>query len=330
MSPASPQRRRPGRVIDIHAHIVDEVVVARSANRTVLSGFGLRPFVPRPERVNLREKMLKPEVQIADMDERGIDMHVLTSSTVVQGTGWADPKTADELNRRCNDTIAGWVAKYPKRFAGACTLPLQDLDLALKELRRAVKELGFKAAQISSNAGGVYLGDPPLRPLWDEVHALGVTVFIHPEGITDPWFQTYALWNSLGQSIEETKVMASLIYGGVFEKYPDLKIVMAHGGGYMPHYMGRMDRNVTNMPDSMRNITKPPSAYLRHFHYDTCVYDPQVIRALIQRVGADRIVLGSDYPVGEKDPVGFVERCGVSDDELDMIAGRTLAGLLGI
>ena len=160
---------------------------------------------------------------------------------------------------------------------------------------------------------------------------LGLTVWIHPEGVRDPWFQRYALWNSAGQSIEETKAMASLIYEGVMHRYPDLKVVIAHGGGYFPHYLGRMDRNHANRPDTVRNTGgKRPSEFLRSFHYDTCVYDPQVLKVLLERVGADRLVMGSDYPVGEKDPVGFVERCGVSPAELAMICGGNAARLLGI
>jgi aminocarboxymuconate-semialdehyde decarboxylase len=122
-----------------------------------------------------------------------------------------------------------------------------------------------------------------------------------------------------------------MVYGGVVEKYPDIKIVMAHGGGYFPHNMGRLDRNVTNRPDSMKNISKKPSAYLRAFYYDTCLYNDDILAALIKAVGADRIVMGSDYPVGEADPIGFIERCpGITKAEVDMIVGGTAAKILGL
>jgi aminocarboxymuconate-semialdehyde decarboxylase len=139
------------------------------------------------------------------------------------------------------------------------------------------------------------------------------------------------MWNSIGQSIEEVKVMTSMIYGGVPEKYPRIPIVMAHGGGYFPHNMGRLDRNVTNRPDSMKNISKKPSEYLRSFYYDTCLYDRSILTALIKVVGADRVVMGSDYPVGETDPVGFVAGCpGLTESEVAMINGGTAAKLLGL
>jgi len=149
--------------------------------------------------------------------------------------------------------------------------------------------------------------------------------------VRDPWFQRYALWNSVGQSIEETKCMASLIYEGVMTRFPELNVVMAHGGGYFPHYMGRMDRNTANRPDTVRNMEgQSPSAFLRRFYYDSCVYDPAVLKVLIERVGADRIVMGSDYPVGEKDPVAWLKECGLAGAELEQVAGGNAARLLGL
>jgi aminocarboxymuconate-semialdehyde decarboxylase len=256
---------------------------------------------------------------------------VVTSSTVLQGTSWAEPQTDLDLCRRCNDTTAGWVAKYPKRFVGSSTLPLQDVKLAIPELERGAKQLGFKVVNVGAAYNGAYLGDPVFHPFWEAVNDLGVTAWIHPEGARDPWFQRYALWNSAGQSIEETKAMASLIYEGVMHKHPGLKVVIAHGGGYFPHYLGRMDRNHANRPDTVRNTGgRKPSEFLRSFHYDTCVYDPQVLKVLLERIGADRLVMGSDYPVGEKDPVAFVRNCGVSGSDLTAICGGNAARLLGI
>ena len=151
---------------------------------------------------------------------------------------------------------------------------------------------------------------------------------MHSECIRDAWFQRYALRNSAGQSIEETKCMASLVYEGVMTKFPALKVVMAHGGGYFPHYMGRMDRNTANRPDTVRNMNgQNPSSFLRSFYYDSCVYDPAVLKVLIELVGADRIVRGSDYPVGESDPVGWLKAAGVQGQELSDIAGGNAARL---
>jgi aminocarboxymuconate-semialdehyde decarboxylase len=125
--------------------------------------------------------------------------------------------------------------------------------------------------------------------------------------------------------------MASIIYEGIFDKFPDVKIVMAHGGGYLPHYFGRLDRNVTNMPESARHIGRKPSDYLASFYYDTCTYEASVTEALVRRVGAERLVMGSDYAVGDPDPIGSVKAVGnIGEMELPLVLGGTAARLLGL
>jgi aminocarboxymuconate-semialdehyde decarboxylase len=314
-------------VIDFHVHVLDREVLAKAAPHSVLTGFGARPSRGGP----VQDDMTDPARQIARMDKTGVDISVLSSATVIEPTSWADARTELDLCRRLNDTIAAHVARHPERFAGSFTVPLQDVDLALGEMRRAVEELGFRVANLPSQVQGAYLGAPRFRPFWEAAAAAGVACFIHPEGTRDPWFQDYGLWNSAGQSIEEVKVMASLIYEGVMESLPALKIVMAHGGGYFPHYMGRLDRNVTNMPHSMKNISRKPSDYLRRFHYDTCVYDPAVLTNLKRIVGVECLVLGSDAPVGDLDPLASLRRCeALSEDDIRRIARETPADLLGL
>jgi aminocarboxymuconate-semialdehyde decarboxylase len=323
--------KRPLR-IDFHTHMLEEELLRCAAGKTVLSGYGANPqAVTRAANETTFQKMLDPLRQLEDMDRRGIDINVVSSATVIQSTSWADPPTDLALNQRCNDRVAEWVAKYPSRFVGSFTLPLQDINLALGELERAVKQLGLRVANLCTQYQDVYIGDPRYRPFWEAANELDTVVWIHPDGARDLWFQKFGMWNSIGQSIEEVKVMASIIYEGVVETFPNLKIVMSHGGGYFPHNMGRVDRNVTNRPDSMKNITRKPSEYLRSFYYDTCLYDPVVLTTLIERVGADRVVMGSDYPVGESDPIGFVENCsGISKADAAMITGGTAARLLGL
>ena len=314
--------------VDFHVHMLDEHVFRTSTNKTVFTGFGAAPAAaPRPGAAALLGRMMRPETVIEDMDARGIDVAVITASTVLQGTSWADPAADLELCRRCNATVAEWVVKYPERFVGSAVLPLQDADRSVKE----IESNSFRVINAGSSYHGVYLGDPVYHAFWDAVHARGITVWIHPEGVRDPWFQRYALWNSAGQSIEEAKVMASLIYEGVMHRYPGLKVVIAHGGGYFPHYMGRMDRNHANRPDTVKNTGgRKPSEFLRAFHYDTCVYDPQVLKVLLERVGADRLVMGSDYPVGEKDPVSFIEENVDEKRQVDLICGGNAARLLNL
>jgi len=316
--------------IDFHVHMLEKSVFERCAAHSVLSGFGKRTAVD-PRAVEFNRKMMDPAPQIEDMDARGIGASVVTSGTVIETTSWAEPREELALVQRLNDTIAEWVRAYPGRFVGSFTLPLQDVDVALGELTRAVDELGLRVVNAPSRVGDEYLGAPRFRPFWEAVHARDLVVFVHPEGVQDPWFQQFALWNSLGQSIEEAKVMASLIYEGTFDAFPGLKIVISHGGGYFPHYMGRMDRNVKMQPQTMKNISRKPSEYLRSFFYDTCVYDSTALDTLVRIVGADRIVLGSDYPVGDADPVGFIaESASLTDDDVRAIVAGNAASLLGL
>jgi len=316
--------------IDFHVHMLEASVFERCRSHSVFTGFGERMgFTPQATEFN--RKMMDPQAQIADMDARGIAAGVVTSATVIETTSWAEPSEELALVGKLNDTIAEWVRSYPGRFIGSFTLPLQDMDLALRELSRAVDDLKLRVVNAPSRVGDDYLGAPRFRPFWEAVRARDLVVFIHPEGATDPWFQQFALWNSLGQSLEEAKVMASLIYEGIFDALPGLKIVISHGGGYFPHYMGRMDRAAKTQPQTMKNISRKPSEYLREFFYDSCVYDAESFDALVKIVGADRVLLGSDYPVGDADPVGFIaERPSLSEADVRAIVSGNAAALLGL
>lgn len=319
-------------VIDFHVHALEPTVFQTSTNKTVFTGFGANPVTePRPGAKALIDRMFDAKTIIEDMDVRGIDRSVVTSSTVLQGTSWAEAQLDLSLCQRCNDQAAAWVAAHPTRMVGSMVLPLQDVGMALQELRRAHEQLGLQVVNASSSYKGIYLGDARFDAFWDEVAGRGLTVWVHPEGVEDPWFQSYGLWNSLGQSIEETKCMGSLIYSGVMARYDSLKVVMAHGGGYFPHYLGRIDRNAVNRPDTVKNLDgKTPRDFLKSFYYDTCVYDPRVLEALISLVGTERLVMGSDYPVGEKTPVQWLQQSGLEGEALAAVAGGNAANLLGL
>lgn len=315
-------------IIDSHVHFCEEYVFQQSLGKTVVTGFGTREAA-KNKRGPVTREVMNAEVQIEDMDRDGVDINVISVATVMQGTSWAPPALDLELSKRNNDKAASWVAKYPKRFIASFVLPLQDMKLSMAEFDRCVSQSKMPAVQLPSNINGAYVGEPVFNELWDAIDQHGLVAIFHPEGIKDPWYQKYRMWNSLGQPVEEAKLISSLIYEGVLERHPKIKVIMSHGGGMLPHYMGRHDRNVYNMPDSTVNITKKPSEYLRHMYYDTCVYLPETLLALKKIVGADRLVLGSDYPVGDPDRVGFI-RNNVSPDEFRMIAGGTMARLLGL
>jgi len=274
---------------------------------------------------------MTPQGVIDDMNRLQIDMSVISSATVIEPTYWAEADLALKLSQQLNDTAATWAAHSPKRLVGSFVLPLQDMDLAMKELQRAVNDLGLRVANIPAEVRGIYMGDARFRPFWEATQDLDVVTFMHPDGAKDPWFFQWGMWNSLGQSLEEAKFMASIIYEGILESYPGLKLVMAHGGGYFPHNMGRLDRNVKNAPHSMKNITRKPSEYLRNVYYDTCLYDPTVLSALVKVLGPDRLLLGADWPIGEADPLGFVDRCAdLNETDKQMIKGGRAAALIGV
>lgn len=322
-------------IIDFHVHMNDPEVNARGISHNVMSGFGTRPMTPAKPgdgwRYDIGQKVNDPSLQVADMDTHEIGRHVISLNSVSCNTDWAEPGDAAAMNRHANERAAQWVQGHPDRFIGSFSLPLQDMTLAMKEMAYAVDELGLKVASVSSNCRGDYLGEDKFRPFWEAVHAHDLAVFIHPHGITDMRLQKYFLWNGIGQPFEETRVMASLIHEGVLDAFPGVKIVMAHGGGYLPHYIGRLDRNFENNPAVRANLKKRPSEYLRHFYYDTCVYGPDVLAALVARVGADRIVFGTDYPVGERDPFATLNGCeALSNADRDLILRHTPAKILGL
>jgi aminocarboxymuconate-semialdehyde decarboxylase len=323
---------RPNGIIDFHAHVVDLSLLDICGAHSVQTGFGRRPF-PRPEdgsaKGQIYSRMADPHFHIAHMDAVGIDASVISVSSVLQNTWWAEAESDLQMTRQLNDMVADWTVRHPDRFIGSFTLPMTDMDNVLSEFDRAVNQLGFPVVGLPASINGAYLGEARFEPLWDEIERHGIIAFIHPHGTTDLWFQNYRMWNSIGQSIEEVKVMSSLIYEGVLDRHPRLKIVMAHGGGYFPHYLGRLDRNVTNYPDTTTNINDKPSSYLRRFYYDTCVYDPSVLRALIETVGVDRLIMGGDFPVGENDPVGFIRALpSLSSDDVELITQKNLSTLL--
>ena len=314
--------------------MLESVAAAAGLGHSVVTGFGARQMPPAPPgsaQENAERAGYDPAVHIEMLDRLGLDAEVVSSMTVMQGTSWAAPDEERELNRRINDEIARWISEHPTRMIGSFTLPLKSRNRTLEEIDRCVGELDLRIVQLPVCVAGEYLSAPEFLYLWEAIAERDLTAFIHPDGTQDLWFQSYSMWNSVGQPIEEAKFIASLIYEGVLERLPELKIVVAHGGGYLPHYYGRLDRNVKAHPHSAVNISRKPSEYLRNLHYDTCLYEPAMLEALVARVGPDRIVMGSDYPVGDTDPVGFVIRCdALSPAEADMVLGGTAGQLLGL
>ena len=222
-------------------------------------------------------RMADLDERVAAMDRMDVAIQVLSSSLVHQCTYEAEPAEALRLDRHMNDRIAEAVASKPDRFRGLGSLPLQSPDLAAQELTRCMGELRLSGVTVSTSVRNLEIGDAALRPFWAAAEQLGAVIFVHPAGNHGARFRKHQLWNSIGQSFEEAMAIASLFYEGVLDAHPKLKIVVSHGGGYMPFYLGRIARNYIEKPATRVNMSKPPIDYVRMLHYDTCVYDPDTL-----------------------------------------------------
>jgi aminocarboxymuconate-semialdehyde decarboxylase len=326
--------------IDIHCH--RECAPATAMMRPEAERMGRKPLsfgspltleVNRRQLEEIRPKMDSLAQRLADMDRMGVDIQAMAISPY-QMYYWADPEMGKKVSRIVNDDLAEAVAAHPDRFVGLGTVPLQDTAAAVAELERCVDELGFRGLEIATNVEGEELSSPRLEPFWAAVEQQNVVVFIHPIGFTQPERLTeHYFFNVMGHPIENTLAIANLIFGGVMERHPGLKIVMAHGGGFLPAYAGRMDHAYHAREDVRQGLPKPPGEYLRQFHFDTVVFETDQLRFLIEKYGVDRLLVGTDYPydMGEVDPIGFVAKTpGLADQDRAAIAGGNAARLLGI
>ena len=323
-------------VVDIHCHM-------GSAAAEAIVRAAPRPATPPPaapvsvltREVNRRqieavgEKLNGVEARLAEMDRLGIDVQVVSPSPG-QYYYAADPDVGLAASRAINDRIAEAVASHPDRLAGMGNLPLQAPELAVAELRRCVSELGLRGVEICTNVNGRDLSDPALTPFFAAAEALGVVVFIHPMGFNHPRFAEHYFSNVIGNPLESTLAVGHLIFGGVLERLPGLKVCVAHGGGYLPAYFGRMDHVHRARPDGREHIARPPSSYLRRIWLDTLVFDRAQRDFLIATHGPDRLCLGSDWPfdMGEPDPVGFHD--DLPDEVRAKLLGLNAASLFGL
>jgi aminocarboxymuconate-semialdehyde decarboxylase len=313
------------RPVDFHAHLIDPAVYGETQRWSIFAQ------TQDPARAaSVITRMADTDERIAAMDAMGVGLQVLSSSLVHQCSYDAEPDQALRLDAAMNERIAHAVAARPDRFRGLGSVPLQAPGLAVTELARCMKELGLSGVTISTRVRDMEIGDAALRPFWEAAETLGAVVFIHPAGNHEPRFRKWQLWNSVGQSFEEAMAIASLFYEGILDAYPKLKIVVSHGGGYMPFYLGRIARNYVEKPATRTNMSKAPIDYLRMLHYDTCVYHADTLAQLAGLVGADRIVMGSDYPVGDTKPVEFVRACATLDAAgKEMVLAENAMRLLG-
>jgi aminocarboxymuconate-semialdehyde decarboxylase len=272
-----------------------------------------------------------PMVRLKDMDRSGIDMQALSinPSSVFNDM---DPKAATALYRRYNDAIAEVVSAHPDRFIGLATVALQDVDLAVAELDRAVRTQGLRGVQIGSNIAGKNLDERKFWPFYEKAQELGTLIFMHPYHVLAPErMQRYWLINLVGNPIDTAIAVGSLVFGGVIESFPRLKFVIAHGGGAAPYLEGRWSHGHQAVAEA-HSVPLTPKTYLKRMYFDTLTHSDLARAYLVGLVGADHVVLGSDYPfqMGDADPVATVRNDSkLTSEEKAVILDQSAELLLG-
>jgi len=327
--------------VDIHCHYLNTDAAAKVADRnpgqhepSVKYANALTRETNARQMRERGPKLSSIEVRLKDMDRMGIDVQAI-SPAPHQTYYWTEPGEGRDLARMVNERLAEICAQWPERFVGLGTVPLQDPDLAVSELAHCVKNLGLRGVEINPSVNGMDLTDQKLNleKFFSRVQELDVLIFMHPIGFTqgerllDHYFN-----NVIGNPLETTVAASHLIFDGVLERHPKLKIVLPHGGGYLAHYWARMDHAFKARPDCRVSIKRKPSSYLEKFFFDTLTFDRGMLGHLVERFGAGHVLLGTDYPydMGMEHPVEFIDGVRLSPLEKKRILGGNAARLLKI
>lgn len=329
-----------GPAVDVHCHVFPEAFIAaarrpgnpynasverRADGREFLVSRGYFDYPLTPELYDL-------DALLEDMAERGITAVAQSLAPPALAYWSTERGAARDWAQLVNDSIAERVRRYPDRFAGVAHVPLQDVQAAIEELGRASDRLGFRAVQIASNVGGTNLDDPSLFPFFEACARLDVSVFVHPYlPFGGDRLQRYYLHNLVGMVSETGLAIASVIFGRVLERLPSLRLCFAHAGGTYPYIRGRLDHGHRVRPEC-GDLAEPPGAYVRRLWFDTIAFEPSALRFLVESAGADRVMLGSDYPfdMGPAQPVAEVLATpGLDQPQLERILWRNAAGFFG-
>ena len=326
--------------VDIHCHVRTPAAAESVRAAGDAAGQRRREFASAESRrvademqVRVQTQLHSVEKRLADMDIMGIDVQAI-SPAPDQTYYWTEPDLGLATARQVNDNIARIVGDHPDRFVGLGTVPFQAPELAVAELDRLHKSLGMRGIEIAGSVQGEDLSAERFRPIFAKCEELGLLMFMHPTGFTEagrmaPWH----LGNLIGNPLESTVAVHHLIFGGVLDAYPGLKLVIAHGGGFLPAYSGRIDHAAAARPDACEHIHHDPTHYLKRLYFDTMVFTHHQLEYLVEQWGADHILMGTDYPydMGEIDPIGFVEGAQrLSDGDRKAILGGNAARLLNL
>jgi len=325
-------------IIDLHSHFFPRGFVelvrrrggAHGATVSVREGMEWLTMPGHPP-IPLGPQFVDVEVRRAAVAQQGIDLQVLSLSPPM--VYWAPPDLGRALAETFNDGIAEICRAHPDAFLGLATLPLQDMARALREAERALGQLGMRGVYVGSSVRGAYLDDPRFTPLWEFAQARAAPVFTHPQHhLAAEALGRFHLANTIGFPTETALMAARLIYAGTLDRYPDVPVVLAHGGGVLPLVVGRLDHAHSRRPECRDAVAQPPSAYLRRFIFDTVTHSDRALRFLVEVVGAERVALGSDapYDMAQTDPVGQVRRLQLPPEAARAILGGTAASLLQV
>lgn len=320
-------------IVDLHSHYFPLEAMRGMADFPVEATDGPDGSV----RLALGGQAMTLPAQLFDLDMQLADMHrqqlarrvlqpppftILHELPPARGVAWS---------RRMNDGIAAAARSRPEAFIGFATVPLQDVAAAVAELDRAITDLGLRGVEILTSINGVGLDTPALDLFWAAAERLDVPILIHPHYVAGAErMDGYYLRNLIGNPTETAIAGARLLFGGVLERFPRLRIILSHGGGSLPHISGRLRHGFAVRPEA-RERARDPLGHLRRLFYDTIVFDPLILRHLVEVVGASQVVLGTDYPfdMGEETPVAFVRESGLAAPDRDAIlnaADRLLPG----
>ena len=317
------------RSIDIHAHLWPQCYLQTVAKGKDWHGLKGEMGAQNPK------STWTPTQRIADMDSLGVEIQVVSTSAAFYCYD-RDASVTAAIARDCNDEVRQMTMDYPKRLAGFCTLPMQDVKAAISELERGMVQLGLKGAMINDHVNGRTFDEPELLPFWKAAEQLGAVIFVHQQGgntVVTPRTKRYHLFNTIGNLADRAITFASLVFGGVMDQCPDLKVCLAHGGGTTCFGIGRMDRGWQVRSEARAHIQQPPSAYLRRFYYDCITHSEPALRMIIDTVGADRVVFGTDWPADMciDWPVAWVLGLNsLTREEKERILWKNLEKLLGV
>lgn len=321
--------------IDCHSHIeIPEAISFLPKKIDPLASVSPKSkFIQEQLTLSLRDQLENPDRRIADMEKMRLDLTVLSIAPPhfyynLEG------EEAIGFAQHQNNRLAEIARAYPDRFISMATVPLQNVEAAVVEMERAVVDLDMRGVEVGSNIRGRYLGDPVFWPFYEKVASLDVPIFIHPRDVAgSERMKDFYFGNLIGNPLDTTIAAAHIIFSGVLDRFPGLKIILSHAGGCLPYICGRFRHGFDVRPECKEVIKKSPLDYVKEFYFDTITHDSESLRFLISRVGADHVLIGTDYPydMGDLDPVRTVEELTeLSGEQSSKIMGENAASLFKI